>query len=65
MSDIELAEDAVKIDAAVIATDLGLRPEGVLVHYATDDSRQCVNKGWSRIRAGGGSRSIMKTGASD
>ncbi len=30
MSDIELAEDAVKIDAAVIATDLGLRPEDVL-----------------------------------
>ena len=30
MSDIELAEDAVKIDAAVIATDLGLGPEGVL-----------------------------------
>jgi hypothetical protein len=30
MSDIELAEGAVKVDAAVIATDLGLRPEGVL-----------------------------------
>lgn len=30
MGDIELAEDAVKVDAAVIATDLGLRPEGVL-----------------------------------
>jgi hypothetical protein len=30
MSDIELAEGAVKVDAAVIATDLGLTPEGVL-----------------------------------
>jgi hypothetical protein len=30
MSDIELAEGAVKVDAAVIAPDLGLRPEGVL-----------------------------------
>ena len=30
MSDIELADGAVNIEAAVIATDLGLSPEGVL-----------------------------------
>jgi len=30
MSDIDLAEGAVNVNAAIIAADLGLRPDGVL-----------------------------------